>query len=275
MVCPGRKKGAPLAFQACYEKAIQYHEQKMWLAALPYYGAMLELTERSLGLFHPQVGNALEAISTCYRMIGRIDDAIQCLQRIVLVRELNNDGSPEKNKEAFATAGLLSELYIQAGNLSLAKELLFKTEQIARSAFGESSFERGRALCAYSGCLELNSEHLESERALREAISLDGYINSTISSEKFAASNALYNLGVLLFDRQRFLESIPYFQKSLELKVASGLPIPESDRTEIERFIEACESNHQLQSSGLPIPPANAEESTLPLPPAVASTEVA
>ena len=101
-VCPGRIRGErgkpPLTFAECNEKAGNYYSQRMWLAALPYYAAMLELTERTLNVFHPQVGNLLHVIMECYKGHSKIDKAILCLQRMILIREVNNDGSSEKNK---------------------------------------------------------------------------------------------------------------------------------------------------------------------------------
>ena len=39
LVCLGREK--PIAFAACVEKATRYYNEKMWVAALPYYSALL------------------------------------------------------------------------------------------------------------------------------------------------------------------------------------------------------------------------------------------
>ena len=39
LVCPGREK--PLSFASCVEKATRYYNGKMWVAALPYYSALL------------------------------------------------------------------------------------------------------------------------------------------------------------------------------------------------------------------------------------------
>ena len=101
-ICPGRTKGErgkpPLAFAECNEKAGNYYSQRMWLAALPYYSAMLELTERTLSGIHPQVGNLLHVIANCFKELGKVDKAILCLQRMIVIREINNDGSEEKNK---------------------------------------------------------------------------------------------------------------------------------------------------------------------------------
>ena len=39
LVCPGREK--PLSFASCVEKATRYYNEKMWVAGLPYYSALL------------------------------------------------------------------------------------------------------------------------------------------------------------------------------------------------------------------------------------------
>jgi hypothetical protein len=46
MICPGKASSKPLPFGDCAAKAQKYHGEKMWTAALPYYSAMLELSER-------------------------------------------------------------------------------------------------------------------------------------------------------------------------------------------------------------------------------------
>jgi tetratricopeptide (TPR) repeat protein len=109
---------------------------------------MLELTMRSLGLFHFQVGNLLSVMSTCYRNIDRFESADACLQQMIVVKEFLNDGSAEKNKELFTSMGILAELYMEMGRVELACELLRKMEAAAKEedSFGTDSFERGRAL---------------------------------------------------------------------------------------------------------------------------------
>lgn len=42
LVCLGREK--PIAFAACVEKATRYYNEKMWVAALPYYSALLVIS---------------------------------------------------------------------------------------------------------------------------------------------------------------------------------------------------------------------------------------
>jgi hypothetical protein len=105
LVCAGRskedgKKG-PLTFAECTEKATRYQTDKMWASSLPYYCAMLELTERQVNTLHFQVGNILWPISVCYRNLDRVEEASSCLQRALVIKEIHNDGSEEKNKELF------------------------------------------------------------------------------------------------------------------------------------------------------------------------------
>lgn len=154
MICAGRKTSKPLTFNECATKANKYHTDKMWVATLPYYGAMLELTERyssvkivitsqhlksypihrTLGLFHPQVAQILEAMHTCYTMMGKYEQSIACVQRILIIKELMSEAmaadpakgpehadAVEASKAVFSTMGHLAELYMSSGNLKLAK----------------------------------------------------------------------------------------------------------------------------------------------------------
>ena len=101
-ICPGRVKGEkgqkPLSFDACSQKATTYYSQQMWLAALPYYSAMLELSQRSLGLFHPQCGKLLHVVAGLYKMMEKLDKSANCLQIVILIKEMFNDGSKESSK---------------------------------------------------------------------------------------------------------------------------------------------------------------------------------
>ena len=76
LVCQGRAKGAPLKFQECVDKASSYFERKMWGAALPYYAAILELTERGLGVFHPLGSPAVSVIGWAGKIPGKRQDRI-------------------------------------------------------------------------------------------------------------------------------------------------------------------------------------------------------
>lgn len=117
LVCPGKAKDPskkpPLSFATCNEKAQKYYTEENWEAALPYYSAMLELTARPLGLFHFQVANCLQLIGNCYRNLKKFDEASQIFQRMIVIREVNNDGSEEKSKELFNCMGSLAELYME------------------------------------------------------------------------------------------------------------------------------------------------------------------
>ena len=86
LVCAGRTKGAPLAFQDCVSKASAYFEKGMWVAALPYYAAILELTERHAGVFHPQTVLALDGMATCMLKQGKWDELSELLTRILLTK---------------------------------------------------------------------------------------------------------------------------------------------------------------------------------------------
>ena len=104
-ICPGRIKGEkgqePLNFDTCSQKATSYYSQKMWLAALPYYSAMLELSQRSVGLFHPQCGKLLHVIAGLYKLMGKLDKSAHCLQVVILIMEMFNDGSKETSKGVY------------------------------------------------------------------------------------------------------------------------------------------------------------------------------
>lgn len=219
LVCPGRTKGAPLKFNECVEKATRYYDGKMWVAALPYYAAMLELTERTIGIFHPQCATILSALADCYENQDRLEEYIQCLSRIIVIREMLHDGSLETSKGMFNLTGRLAEAYARSGRMDLAKEVMQKTENQATEVFGEHSFERGRAVMSLATVLEMSGEHNEAEDTFKRAIAISGYGDTKEPAQMVVASNCYYNLGIVLTERERFAEAVPFLEKALDFKI--------------------------------------------------------
>jgi tetratricopeptide (TPR) repeat protein len=250
MICPGRKKGDPLSFKDCADKATRYHESKTWLVALSYYSAILELTERTLGLFHPQVGNILQAMTTCYKMLEKFEEAAQCLQRVIIVTEIEGGGTDlAKSRDAFNVMGQMAELYLSAGNAAVAKELLVKMEEEAGESFGANSFEKGRTLCALGGCLERMGEVEEALATLQKALAIPAYGDCTTPADLVAASNCQFNLGVLLFNKGDKSASA-HFRKSFEMKVKGGLPAGHADIAEVREYLEKAGKEPETAKTG-------------------------
>jgi hypothetical protein len=62
--------------------------------------------------------------------MGKFDDAVGCLQRVLLVKQAHNDDTPESNRAVFMVCGQLGELYVRIGNAQLAKDLLLKVNHV-------------------------------------------------------------------------------------------------------------------------------------------------
>jgi len=244
MICTGRKNKDPLKFNECAERAQKYHTSKSWLVALSYYSAMLELTERTVGLFHSQVGNILQVMATCYKMLEKYEEAAQCLQRVIIVRELENANSsdPEAGKVAFNTMGQMAELYLSAGNATFAKDLLIKMEEGAKESFGDDSFEKGRVLCALGGCLERLGEVDEAVATLQRALAVKAYGECTTQPEMVATSNCHFNLAVLYFNQEKKNDAETHFNASLELKKKGGVTLDHPDCVEIQEYLKKLEA---------------------------------
>lgn len=247
MICPGKTKGEVLKFNDIAMKAHRYHNEKSWIVALSYYGAMLELTERSLGLFHAQITKILEAMSYCYRMQDKYEEAAQCLQRVLIYKEFENpDGDNiEKSKETFCTMGQMSEYYLKAGNLSLAKEILLKMEVASKESFGDDSFERGRCLCALGNCYDSNEEYELAIITLHNALALTNYNSSNTknNNELIAVSNCEYNLAMLYLkhiDNDKKKIAKIHFQNAYDIKLKSGLEKDSIELVEIQQYITQC-----------------------------------
>ena len=91
LICPGSKKKI-LAFAECFEKATESFKQAQWPVALQHYSAMLELTERIKGILDLQCANLLAVMITCYKQMGKWQEASECSNRVILIREMYNDG---------------------------------------------------------------------------------------------------------------------------------------------------------------------------------------
>lgn len=221
-------------------KAEKFRQQNMFIAALPYYSAMLELTERTLGLFHFQVGNILEAMCTCYEQANSLDKAATLLQRVIIIKEICSDGTLETSKEAFFIMGHLAELYMTLGHLTLAKELLSKMEETAAESFGDQSFECGRAMCSHAGCLERNGQIDEAEKKLLKCCELDGYMHPKDPTDLKASSIAPFNLGMIYFAQKKFEEAEAKFGISLKMKTEAGQASEHPDVVECSKMIEDC-----------------------------------
>lgn len=237
LICKGRTKGAPLKFQECVEKATSYFEREMWVAALPYYAAILELTERSVGLFHGQCVLALDGMATCYLKMEKFDHHQECIQRIVLTKDMYHDGSVAYSKDMYNLTGRLAEAHILAGNIPMAKAILEKTESEATENFGVDSFERGKALMALAGCSERQENTDEAVAFLQKAISVSGYGSPQGKEDKAKAANGYFNLGLVFFNLNRFAEAVPHFEKAFLFRVQGGVPGDHPDMTEAKTYL--------------------------------------
>ena len=205
---------------------------------------MLELTERKAGVFHPQAAKILEAMTTCFSNMERFDDAAACLQRALVIKEMDNpqNNDPEKNRGAFLTMGRLAEVYLTAGNVDLAKQIMEKTETAAKESFGVDSFERGRALCALGGCQERLGDADGAVTTLRSALEVDAYIKASSPQELMTASTCPFNLGIILLNQEKYQEAKELLNKSIEMKTQAGLSSSHADIAEIREFLAKIDS---------------------------------
>ena len=237
LICQGRAKGAPLKFQECVDKASSYFERKMWVAALPYYSAILELTERGLGVFHPQTILALEGMCTCYAKQEKFNEQAECLTRIITTKELYNDNSLEYSKDLYNLMGRLAEALTNAGNWDFAKSMIEKTEIEAEKSFGGESFERGKAMMALAICCEREGKVDEAVTVMKKALAISGYGAPTDINQKLAAATGYSNLGQVLLAQNNFAEAASYLEKAALFRVQGGLPRDHPDLVEVKTLL--------------------------------------
>jgi tetratricopeptide (TPR) repeat protein len=128
-------------------------------------------------------------------------------------------------------------LYLKAGQVDLAKEMLKKMEASATEVFGEQSFERGRALMSLAGCYEQDNDMDEAIKTLESAIALENYGQSKDQAQKAVAANAFLNLGIILNTQGKSSDALPHFEKALAMKKAGGLAKDHPDILEVQDYI--------------------------------------
>jgi hypothetical protein len=120
------------------------------------------------------------------------------------------------------------------------RDMLIKTEELSIEIFGANSFERGRALTALAGCHGRLDKPAQAIAVLEQAVAISGYGECSDKTEKLAASNAYYNLGILSRDsEERKGESAGFFKKAMEMKIQGGLPSSHPDIVELKAILSA------------------------------------
>jgi len=229
LICTGTKReGGPMVFAECEKEATRLYGEQKWAEAIPYFSAMLELTERALGKMEFSVVPIIDSMSACYQKAGKLDKAAHLLQRLIIVFEIYQRDNIEDSRTSFTYMGRLAEIYIRSGFFKVAQDLLQKTVDMASEVFGSQSFEKGRALSSLGTCIHMAAEEesggggeasAKAEKILLEACSLEGYGKATEAKNMAAASDCFYNLGTIQEGMSKFQEAHASYKSSLELKV--------------------------------------------------------
>lgn len=246
LICTGTKReGGPMTFGQCKDEATRLFSEQKWDASLPFFGAMLELTERTLGKMEFSIVPILDSLSACYQKMGKLDKAAHLLQRLIILFEIYQRDNLEDSRTSFTYMGRLAEIYIRIGHFKLAHDMLQKTAEMAGEVFGSQSFEKGRALCSLGTCVHMAGEvdaDTKAESILLEAVALEGYGKATERSQMVAASDCFFNLGMIQEGMNKFEEAHASFKSSLELKIKAGLPSSDPDIVQLKESIVAMKS---------------------------------
>lgn len=262
-ICKGRKTSAPLTFAECNANATNHYNKQEYKDAVVYFSAMIELTERTCGLFHLQIANLLDFIVKCYLLTEQYDDAIACLNRMLIIYELDQASTTtfdesilsDKNamiealqgtkmsKQAFITLGRLAEVYMTSGQVELSKELFQKIVDEASINYGEESFEKGRALLALAVCLETLGEHEKAEEKLLQAAALKEYGVSPNDDVKGIAASLFFNLAIIQNSLNKKSEAIANLETYIKMKKETGCDDKNLDIIEANNYIQKYKEN--------------------------------
>lgn len=252
-LCKGRKDPSTSTEFSLFEKrAAEAMKKGDWKAAITAHCCMLELTEKTIDIFHPQIAKILDQMASIYQMMTVHDKdgvhtkdykrAIACYQRMIIVQDFNNpNNKPEETEDSFKTMGKLAQCYVMSGQLELAVTLLQKTEEQVISNFGEESYQRGMILTTLSNPLFSLEKVEEAVEALRKAVALEGFKIDSVkdSAKKLGISNAYFNLGHILAGKGEKKEAAAAYRDCLRAKLDGGLPVGHPDVQEVDNLIKA------------------------------------
>ena len=109
---------------------------------------MLELTEKTLDILHPQCANILDEMAKTYKKQANFQAAIMVYQRILVVRDFNNPtNDAAMNKESYRNMGQLAETYMFDGQFKIAADLLTKGAEV--SIYNKYSMRYMRCIYTY------------------------------------------------------------------------------------------------------------------------------
>lgn len=252
LICPGRKKGSPLPLNECMSRVVTLVSKEEWSEALPYYGALLEFSEKNMGSNHSHTVNILNTMVMCYKQLKRYSEVEQCLRRILSIHEQTNDEHQGNANLIFQTMGQLGEACATSGKLSEAKEILNRARDMAVQIFGGESFEAGRALSALSTCLDKCDQTEEAITLLVQALSIPAYGNASAKQERLTAAVSYSNLGVLYLKVGQQDQAMQHYRKAFELKVKGGLPASHPEIQKLRAILSAGKQLSNLVEQGGP-----------------------
>jgi tetratricopeptide (TPR) repeat protein len=199
----------PADSTAVYNLANLYHRQGRFLEAERLHRLALEQIERNQGPLDPEVAQSLNDLGALYRSVGRYSQAIEALERAVLILERN-----PPQKFACTVFNNLGTAYIDIGQYAKAESMICRALAVIEFGRYEDASDLGYTLSCLGRVHALRKNYVEAEAAYSKALAIFG---ATVGSRRPEYALAQTNLALVYERQQRSRKALPLFESAINI----------------------------------------------------------
>ena len=199
----------PADATAVYNLANLYHRQGRLQDAERLHRLALQHLERTHGLFDPEVAQSLNDLGALYRSRGRYSQAIEVLERAVLILERN-----PPQKFACAVFNNLGNTYVDIGQHTKAENMFRRALAVNESGQYEDPSDLGYTLSGLGRIHALRKQYVEAEAAHHKALAIFG---ATLTPRRAEYALAQTNLALIYERQKRFREAVLLFESAINI----------------------------------------------------------
>jgi tetratricopeptide (TPR) repeat protein len=112
-----------------------------------------------------------------------------------------------------------------------------QTAEQAAENFGTQSVELARTYTSISACCDALADAAGAEEYARKAIDLDAYKKACSAGDRVLASDAYYNLAVILYGQNKREEANVFFKQCIAMRRLAGVPQDDPTIAEVDEYI--------------------------------------
>jgi len=197
------------ATQLLYQTGVYLAEHARYAEAEALYLQCLQIRDRVLGSWHPDVAYPLHVLAELYRDQSKYAEAAPLYQRAI--RIWGQALGPDYPELAYPLRGL-AELYHMQGNYQGAEPLYQQALQISEQTLGPEHRKLAGLLSCLANLYREQGKYGEAESLYQRALRMDEQTDSEIHP---AESSALQGLAELYSDQGRYEEAEVFYQRAL------------------------------------------------------------